>query len=150
MIRHKKSLFATALILLGCASGLYAQSFQGGVRGIVTDPAGGVVPTVKVTLTDEATSEQRTTLTNSSGEYIFPSINPATYTGRAEAPAFEKFEVNHVVVTTQGFPTVDIKLVVGAVTETVNVESEATLVETANASTGQVIDKEKLDDLPNM
>ena len=150
MIRHKKSLFATALILLGCASGLYAQSFQGGVRGIVTDPAGGVVPTVKVTLTDEATSEQRTTLTNSSGEYIFPSINPATYTVRAEAPAFEKFEVNHVVVTTQGFPTVDIKLVVGAVTETVNVESEATLVETANASTGQVIDKEKLDDLPNM
>jgi hypothetical protein len=149
MIWHGNRLNAIALIL-GCALGLNAQNFQGGVRGIVTDPAGAAVPTVKVTLIDEATSEQRATLTNTAGEYTFNAINPATYTVRAEAPAFEKFEVAHIVVTTQGFPTVDIKLVVGALTQTVNVESEASLVETANASTGQVIDKEKLDDLPNM
>jgi hypothetical protein len=130
--------------------GLNAQSFQGGVRGIVTDPAGAAVPTVKVTLIDEATSEQRATVTNSAGEYTFTSVNPATYTVRAEAPAFQKFEEAHLVVAIQGFPTVDIKLVVGALTQTVNVDAEATLVETSNASTGQVIDKEKLDDLPNM
>jgi len=129
---------------------LPAQNFQGGVRGIVSDPGGAAVPGAKVSLIDEATSEQRATLTNGVGEYTFTAVNPATYTVRAEAPAFKKFEAQHVVVTTQGFPTVDIKLVVGDVNQTVDVSEEAPLVETSNASTGQVIDKQKLDDLPNM
>ena len=153
MIRLTNRLYAylcTTALILGCSLGLNAQTFQGGVRGIVTDPGGAIVPTVKVTLLDEATSEQRSTLTNNSGEYTFTSVNPSTYTVRAEAPAFQKFEEAHIIVATQGFPTVDIKLVVGVVTETVNVSADATLVETSNASTGQVIDKEKLDDLPNM
>jgi hypothetical protein len=127
-----------------------AQNFQGGVRGIVSDPGGAAVPNAKVTLVDEATSEQRATLTNATGEYTFTAVNPAKYTVRAEAPAFKKFEALHVEVTTQGFPTVDIKLVVGDVTQTIDVTEEASLVETSNASTGQVVDKQKLDDLPNM
>jgi hypothetical protein len=129
---------------------LSAQTFQGGVRGNVTDPGGAAVPNTKVTLIDEATAETRTTLSNGVGEYTFTSLNPATYTLQAEAPAFKKFEVKGVVVTTSGFPTVDVKMEVGEVTQTVNVSEESTLVETENASTGQVIDKQKLDDLPNM
>jgi hypothetical protein len=131
-------------------STVQAQTCQGGVRGIVSDPAGAAVPNAKIALIDEATSEQRATLSNGTGEYTFTAVNPATYTVRAEAPAFKKFEALHVVVTTQGFPTVDIKLVVGDAAQTVNVSEETTLVETANASTGQVVDKQKLDDLPNM
>jgi hypothetical protein len=139
-----------AFSFLTFPSSLVGQNFQGGVRGIVSDPGGAAVPNVKVTLIDEATSEQRSTLSNGTGEYTFTAVNPATYTVRAEAPAFKKFEALHVAVTTQGFPTVDIKLQVGDVTQTINVSEEAALVETANASTGQVIDKQKLDDLPNM
>ena len=142
---------AGALALsLGLTFGLNAQTFQGGVRGIVSDPGGAAIPNAKVTLIDEATSESRATLSNSIGEYTFTAVNPAIYTVRAEAPAFKKFEAAHVEVTTAGFPTVDIKLVVGDVTQTINVSEEAALIETSNASTGQVIDKQKLDDLPNM
>jgi len=127
-----------------------AQTFQGGVRGQVADQGGAVVPDVKVTLINQATSEQRATLSNESGEYAFTAVNPGTYALRAEAPSFKKFEHAGVVVATQGFPTVDIKLELGDVVETVNVNEEVPLVEAANASTGQVIDKQKLDDLPNM
>ena len=94
---------AGALALsLGLTFGLNAQTFQGGVRGIVTDPGGAAIPNAKVTLIDEATSESGATLSNSTGEYTFTAVNPATYTVRAEAPAFKKFEAAHVVVTTAG------------------------------------------------
>jgi len=135
------------LVVAVCAS---AQTFQGGVRGQVKDQGGAVVPDVKITLVNDATGEQRATLSNESGEYTFTAVNPAAYTVRAEAPSFKKFEHAGVVVTTQGFPTVDIKLELGDVAQTVNVSEEVPLVEAANASTGQVIDKQKLDDLPNM
>jgi hypothetical protein len=129
---------------------LNAQTFQGGVRGRVTDQGGAVVPMAMVTLVNDASGEQRSTLTNEAGEYTFTAINPASYTLRAQAPSFKKFEHAGVVVATQGFPTVDVQLELGDVTQTINVNEEVSVVETANASTGQVIDKQKLDDLPNM
>ncbi len=146
---NKRLLLACVFFILSL-SFLEAQTFQGGVRGIVTDPGGAAIPYVKVTLINEATTEQRATLSNAVGEYTFTAVDPATYIVQAEAASFKKFEAKGVVVTTAGFPTVDIKLEVGNVAQTVNVTGESNLVETENASTGQVIDKEKLDDLPNM
>jgi len=143
-------LAGTLALIVGSTINLRAQTFQGGVRGMVSDPGGAAIPTVKVTLVNEDTSEQRATLSSEAGEYAFTAVDPATYTVRAEAPSFKRFERKGVVVTTQGFPTVDIKLQVGDVSETINVSEDTALLETANASTGQVIDKQKLDDLPNM
>jgi hypothetical protein len=117
---------------------------------LVNDHTGAAVPGAVVTLTNEATGEKRMTLTNGSGEYAFTSVLPSTYSVRAEAPSFKKMEQTGVVVATQGFPIVDFKLQLGDVTQTVNVSSEVTLVEAANASIGQVVDKQKLDELPNM
>jgi hypothetical protein len=136
--------------ILGCHAALHAQTFQGGVRGIVTDQAGAAVPDAMVTAINEATGEKRVTLSTAPGEYMFTAVTPGSYTIQATAPAFKRFEHRGVVVTTQGFPTVDINLQLGDVTQTVNVNEEVALVEGANASTGQVIDKQKLDDLPNM
>jgi hypothetical protein len=149
MTWRRNSAVAAAFVL-ACALDIHAQTFQGGVRGIVTDQAGAAVADVKVTLIDQATGEQRATLSNGTGEYSFTAVDPATYTVRAEAPSFKKFERPGVIVSTQGFPTVDIRLQVGDVTQTVNVTEESAILETANASTGQVVDKQKLDDLPNM
>jgi trimeric autotransporter adhesin len=129
---------------------LEAQTFQGGVRGIVTDQGGAAIPNVKVTLIDQATAEQRSTLSNETGEYTFTAVDPGTYTVQVEAPSFQKFEAKGLVVPTAGFPTLDVKLEVGNMVQSVSVTAETGLVETENASTGQVIDKQKLDDLPNM
>lgn len=137
-----------ALALL--AGSLWAQSFQGGLRGSITDAAGAVVPDAKVTLADEGTSSSRTTLTNTVGEYAFNAVNPATYTVVVESPGFKKFSRTGVIIGTQQFVTVDIALELGQVSESVQVTEEVPLIESANASTGQVVDRQKLLDLPNL
>jgi hypothetical protein len=127
-----------------------AQSFQGSLRGRLTDPNGAAVPSAKITVVDEGTSISRTTLTTPEGEFTFASLTPANYRIVAEAPGFKHTERRGVVVSTQAAVTVDIALELGQVTEQVNVTEESPLLDTATASTGQVIDRQKLVDLPNL
>src|SRR5258708_26727661 len=87
-----------------------AQSIYGGLRGIVADPSGGALAQSKVTLIDEGTSNTRATLTSGAGEFSFASVVPSTYTVIAESPGFKKFERKGVVVGTQQFITVDVKM----------------------------------------
>jgi hypothetical protein len=139
-----------AFYLLLCASWVGAQTFQGGVRGAVSDPTGAAIGTAKVTLTDQSTGVARATITGTGGEYSFTAVNPSTYTITDQTPANKKLERKGVVVQTQDSLLVDLKLEVGDVTQSVNVTEEVPLMETENASTGQVIDAQKLADLPNM
>ena len=129
---------------------LAAQSYQGGLRGSITDPGAAIIADAKVVLLEEATAVARTTLSSSSGEYAFSSVQPATYTISVEAPGFKRFERRGVTVATQQSLTLDMKLEVGQVNETVNVTEEIPLIENATASNGQVLDRQKMVDLPNM
>jgi hypothetical protein len=129
---------------------VFAQSFQGGLRGSVTDGGGALVPDAKVALVDEATAVTRVTLSNATGEYVFNAVTPATYTVTVESPGFKKFERRGVIIGTQQFITLDIRLELGQVSESVQVTEEVPLIESSNASTGQVIDRQKLVDLPNL
>src|ERR1035441_4618695 len=140
---------ALAYSLLGC-SWVGAQTFQGGIRGAVSDPTGAAIGTAKVMLTNEGTGVSRATVTGTGGEYSFTAVNPASYTVTVESPGFKKLDRKGLVVNTQEFLLVDLKLEVGDVTQSVNVNEEVPLMETENASTGQVIDSQKLADLPNM
>ncbi len=138
-------------LILGIATGLLsAQSYQGGVRGSVSDAQGAAVAGAKVTITDQATNASRETVTNAGGEYVFNTLNPSTYRVQAESPAFKRFERENIIVGTQEFLTVDVKLEVGSHTESVMVTEETPLIENTNASNGQVLDSQKLTDLPNL
>jgi hypothetical protein len=137
-------------LTLFCAAGVWAQSYQGGVRGVIRDPAGSMIGDAKVTLVNEATNVQRATLSNAQGEYSFTAVDPATYSVIVESPGFKRVEQKGVVVGTQQFLTVDLKMEVGAVSESIMVREEVPLIETANASQGQVLDRQKLEDLPNL
>jgi len=129
---------------------LLAQSYYGVIRGLVVDQNGGLVVGAKVTMVNEGTSEQRVTTTSGSGEYNFNEVVPTTYTIVCENPGFKKFERRGIVVATQGQVTVDLKLEVGQVTESVEVQELAPLIESSTASQGQVLDNQKLVDLPNL
>ena len=72
---------AGGLVLGGPATEAAAQSFQGGLRGSVKD-AQGVIPGVTVTLTNEANGVTRDTVSNASGEYSFPALDPAATPSR--------------------------------------------------------------------
>jgi hypothetical protein len=129
---------------------MWGQSTLGGVRGTVSDPSGAPIANVKVTLTNAGTGEPRTTLTNGSGSYDFSAVVPATYTISGEAASFKKLDRENVIVGTQQFLTVDLSLEVGTVSESVTVTEAVPLVEASNASQGQVLDNQKLVDLPNL
>jgi hypothetical protein len=132
-------------------AGISAQSFQGGIRGTISDSTGAVISVAKVTLTDEGTGIARSTLSGAGGEYTFAALNPATYSVLVEKPGFKSLENKGIILSTQEFIIVDLKLSVGDVTQSVNVvAADVPLLETENASTGQVIDAQKIADLPNM
>jgi hypothetical protein len=139
--------FALAVVFAGAS---WAQSYLGGLRGSVLDASGKAVGETKISMIDEAGGTQRATISSSEGTYSFSQVVPATYTIVAEAPGFKKFERKHVIVGTQEFLSLDLKMEIGSVSESVQVTEEVSLIEAANASQGQVIDRQQLIDLPNL
>jgi hypothetical protein len=141
-------LFGSAL-LSGSASEVSAQTFQGGMRGSVKD-AQGVIPGVTVTLANEATGVTRDTVTNDSGEYSFPALDPGSYTVKASVAGFKTFERKGIRIATQTFVTLDVTLEVGTLEETITVTADAPLIETSNASHADVLDAKTLETLPSV
>ncbi|PWU07878.1 MAG: hypothetical protein C5B51_08840 [Terriglobia bacterium] len=127
-----------------------AQSYLGGLSGLIKDPGGAVIVNAKVTFTNQTTSVSRSTTSNAQGEYVFAQMDPATYTLTVEAPGFSKVERSGIVIATQQYVTLDLTMAVGEVSSTVQVTAEIPLIESANASNGQVLDTQKLTDLPNL
>jgi hypothetical protein len=138
------------ILAAAITTGAFAQSYLGGVRGLVQDPGKASIATAKVTLTNQGTNVSRSELSNASGEFSFSQVDPGTYMLVAESPGFKKVEQRSIVVGTQEFLTIDLKMEVGAVTESVQVTEEIPPLESSNASQGQVLDNQKLSDLPNL
>jgi hypothetical protein len=141
-----------ALVILVCwavaAVVVEAQSYQGGLRGLITD-ADGVVPGVAVTLTDEQTSISRSVATNERGEYAFTAVEPGTYSLDATLQGYKAVNRGHLRIATQSFLVLDLTLDVGAIEQKVTVTGEAPMVERANASQGTVLDPAALEILPS-
>jgi hypothetical protein len=125
-----------------------AQTFQGSLRGRIADPSGAAATGIRVVISAQGTSESRNTVTNDQGEYVFTAVTPATYSLIAEGPGFKRLEHQGIVVATQAAVTVDLSLELGAVNEQMNVVEETSPLETADASTGQTVDHQKITDLP--
>ena len=75
-------------LTLSLAASLSAQSYQGAVRGRVLDASGGAIPGTTVTLSNEATAVERSTISNEVGLYTFTSVDPATYSIVAASPGW--------------------------------------------------------------
>lgn len=125
----------------------YAQA-TGQINGVVTDASGGVLPGVTVEVTNIATGVARTVVTGSDGLYAVPLLQPGDYNVRASLEGFRTVLRERVRVTVAETARVTLQMEVGAVSETVSVVATATLVETANATHGIVIDNQKVVDLP--
>ena len=141
---------AIAIVLgtLG-ATNAWAQGFTGGLRGSVRD-SNGVIPGVTVTLTNEGTNISRTTVSNEVGEYPFVAVPAGVYTVKATLQGYKTFERKGLTIGTQQFITLDILLQVGGVEETVQVVGAAPLVETSNASLGDVLSSQTIAGLPSL
>jgi len=149
LFRFKVLLFL-AVFAIVAASTLSAQSFVGAVRGLVQDPGGAVIANATVTLTNSSTNVARTATTNATGEYSFPQLEPATYSITVEAQGFKKLTRPDIAVGVQQTVGVDLRMEIGQVSESVSVTTEVPLIENTNASNGQVLDSQKVQDLPNL
>ena len=145
-------LMVVALPVLSTEVGLraFAQSYTGGIRGVVTDGSGAALPGAKVTLTDEATLQTRTAMSDSVGAYAFRAIQPSTYALRIEAAGFSASDRTHIALATQDFLTLDVSLTLGAATEVVQVSTEAPLVDASTASVSTNLDQQRLEDIPTL
>jgi len=125
----------------------FAQA-TGQINGVVTDTSGAVLPGVTVEATNTATGAVRVAVSGDDGLYTLPLLQPGLYNVRAELAGFRVALQEGVRVTVTETARVAFQLEVGQVTETVTVVAQATLVETANATHGIVIDQQKVVDLP--
>jgi len=154
MERRKSAfrLFGTTVVslLFGLlvAQGLYAQVDTGAILGTVKDQSGAVVPGAKVTVTNEGTAFANSTVTGSDGTYVFTPLRIGTYTVSAEFQGFQKAQRNHITVDVQQQVVIDFSMVPGAVTQTVEVTAAAPLLQTENASVGQVVNSHSVNSLP--
>jgi hypothetical protein len=139
-----------AVALLALVSGVLcvAQTYYGGLRGTVTDPTGQAIAGGTVKLKNEATNVERSVVTNGGGEYVISSVDPASYTVTVMASGFKALVRTGVVVSTQEFLTLDFSVQLGSTTDAIQVTEVLPIVESSNASNGQVIDTQKLSDLP--
>lgn len=147
MMRILASLFL--LLALGLATfPVRAQATEGVILGTVRDATGASVPGVRITVTNLNTGLSRTVRTNEVGDYVVPNLPIGRYKVEAEMEGFKKSAVTDIVLTINERVRVDLTLEVGAITEAVTIVSEAPLVRTDSAEIGQVIDQQKIVDLP--
>ena len=113
--------------VLACASA-FAQA-NSTVTGIVTDQTGAVVAGAKIVLTDPATGFTKSTESSGTGLYEIGGLNAANYNMKITAKGFEAFAQNGIVVNISNTFRVDVKLTIGAETQTVTVEADALAVQ---------------------
>ena len=111
------------LILITLAVGASAQDIRARVQGLVSDPTGGVLPGATVVLKNDGTGVTNTHTTNKDGRYLFDFVESGTYSVSAELAGFKTTVQKSVRVQQRGDVTVDLKLEVGGIEETVTVSS---------------------------
>ena len=137
-----------AVFLLTAGVPIESQTFDGGIRGSVTDPSGAPIAGATITLVDEATQQQRETTSDTGGTYAFSALKPSTYDVQVTSGKFTPAKRTHIVLQTQDFLTLDIPLTVGTSSETVQVSAEAPLVDSSTASVSTDLDQRRLEDIP--
>ncbi|MGH9627162.1 MAG: carboxypeptidase regulatory-like domain-containing protein [Bryobacteraceae bacterium] len=123
---------------------------QGSVTifGNVTDSTGAAVPGVSVQVTNAQTGATREVKSDASGNYVIPLLPIGTYTLRAEAQGFKSFVQDSIAVQVDENRQVNVALEVGAVTESIEVKAEVTQVETRSGAIREVIDSQRIVELP--
>ncbi len=136
-------------LVSACSMMLWGQAISTSqIKGTVQDATGSAVPGAEVKATQTATGISRTTTTGADGSYIVPELAIGPYQLEVTKTGFNKYVQTGITLQVDSNPTIDVALKVGAVTEQVLVEASAAMVETENAGVGQVIDQQRVVDLP--
>ena len=126
-----------------------AQQIGGGaLNGAITDPTGAAIVNAKVTATHTATGVSRTTQSSDVGGYSLTSLSPGVYDIQIEAQGFKTTKLEDVPVGVGSVATINVKLEVGGVQESVSVTDVAPVVETTRSQTSTLVDDRAVAELP--
>ena len=138
-------LLATLVLLIQSAP---AQTITATITGTVTDPSGAVVPNVKVTATNTATSVTFEAQTNQSGVYNLLFLPVGSYELSAAASGFKKASLGPFQLEVNQTARVDVKMEVGDTNQVVEVNAVAPILQTESTQTGETLSSNKLTSLP--
>jgi hypothetical protein len=125
-----------------------AQVDTGSISGVVTDASGGAINGASVTLSNQGTGAELTTATTSDGGYKFSPVRIGGYKITVSLQGFQTITQRDITVNVGQNVVADFALKPGSVSETVTVESTVPVLQSQDASVGQVVDAKAVNDLP--
>ncbi|MDE0261897.1 MAG: TonB-dependent receptor [Bryobacterales bacterium] len=135
-------------IALCIVAGTICFAQNSGIQGVVTDSTGGVIPAADVTAVNVATGVEYEAQSNETGLYSVPFLSPGTYSVTATTEGFAPSTRENLKLDVQQIARVDFTLSVGTVAEVVEVSAAAALLESEQAAMGQVIDNQRIVEMP--
>ena len=146
MTQHR---WIAAVLLVGfCAVTAYAQTDQGKVSGTVRDQSNAFVPGAKVTVKNERTGEERSTVSNDQGYFLISYLKPSTYTIKTEKSGFGAIEYTSMALAVGQELALDFELKPAGVQEDVTVTGTAPGLDMSSARIGVNLSQREVDNLP--
>ena len=147
-VREASQLAFVLLISFLLPATISGQTFYGSVVGAVTDPAGRLIAGAPVSLTSTGTAERRKTQTDADGNYQFLDLIPGMYKVDVEKLGFKHLTRDQIQVRVDTAIRADVSLELGDVTESVEVTSQAPLIQTESGTLNQVVEGRQVQDMP--
>src|SRR5215475_5415773 len=138
-MKHVVTVLGIALLICALSSANAWAQATAQISGTVKDQSGAVLPGVEITATQTETGVARTTVTNETGSYVLPNLPLGPYRVEAALPGFRTFVQTGIVLLVNANSVVNPVLEVGQVTEQVEVQANASLIETRSAGVGTVL-----------
>ncbi len=143
------SVFLLAIALCFSAAPAFGQAVAGGsVAGVVTDPTGGVVANANVTMIETEKRVTHTAVTDATGHYVFSELPVGPYRLDVKAAGFKEYVQTGIELEVGSNVAANVTMQLGNVTQTVEVQAGAAMVETTNSHVAQVINEKQINDLP--
>ncbi len=127
---------------------LWAQSPNGNINGLVSDPSSGVIVDAEIVAVNDVTGVQYVTKTNSEGIYLLSNLPPGPYRLQVSKVGFKTIIKPDIVLNVQDALSINFRLPVGALHEIVTVQGGAPLVNTENATVSTIVDRQFAENLP--
>jgi len=147
-MRRNTPLIAFFLLLFASALPCFSQFETASVLGYIRDGSGAIVQGATVTLTNQETKAQVTAKSDAQGAYQFTDVKIGQYQVSATATGFDTSTTQNFTVTVNARQRVDLSMKIGSASESVTVDSAASLLETDNSERGQVIGTREVENLP--
>ncbi len=146
--KGKWFLLPVALIALAVSPSVFGQETTAGLQGVVKDPSGASVANATVEVSGASLIGNRRVKTDDSGVYRVTQLPAGTYSLSVTVPGFRTFKQVGIELSVGRLPTIDVKLEVGAVAETVEVAADASVVDVTQSKVQVTVSRTDLDALP--